>query len=129
MSNREVKTAAEQAGQTAPVETPEAAQIGSEPTVEPAAQQDEQSSVSAEANGDPAPDTPKRPQIVVTAPQGLNLREGPHVSYAVKAVLPDGTPVEILYLPEDVEVPSWALVKTCAGIGWVNTDFLRKVEP
>ena len=53
----------------------------------------------------------------------------PRRQYAVKAVLPDGTPVEILYLPEDVEVPSWALVKTCAGIGWVNTNFLTEVDP
>ncbi len=123
MSKNEEKTIAEQ---TAPVETPDsvekqAAQAGSEL----AAQQDE----PTEPPQDPAPEIPQRPQIVVTAPQGLNLREGPHVSYAVKAVLPDGTPVEILYLPEDVEVPSWALVKTCAGIGWVNTNFLTEVDP
>ena len=122
MSKNEEKAIAEQ---TAPVETPEAvekqaAQAGSEL----AAQQDE----PTEPPQDTAPEIPQRPQIVVAAPQGLNLREGPHVSYAVKAVLPDGAPVEILNLPEDVEVPNWALVKTCAGVGWVNTNFLVELE-
>lgn len=66
---------------------------------------------------------------MVAAPQGLNLREGPHVSYAVKTVLADGAPVEILDLPKDVEVRGWALVETSAGIGWVNTNFLREMDP
>ena len=66
---------------------------------------------------------------MVSAPQGLNLREGPHVSYAVRAVLSDGAPVEILDLPKDVEVPGWVLVETGDGIGWVNTHFLTEAEP
>ena len=69
-----------------------------------------------------------RPVIVVTAPQGLNLRKGPHISYGVMTVLPDGAAVEILDLPLDVEVPGWALVKTGAGIGWVNATFLTEAE-
>ena len=68
------------------------------------------------------------PVIVVTAPQGLNLRKGPHISYGVMTVLPDGAAVEILDLPLDVEVPGWALVKTSAGTGWVNTTFLTEAE-
>ena len=115
MSKNDEKNVSEQ---TSPAETPEAveeqtAQVGSEP----AAQQN------------PAPEIPKRPTIVVTAPQGLNLRKGPHVSYAIQAVLPDGDPVEILDLPKDVNVPGWALVETDAGIGWVNTNFLTEAEP
>ena len=43
-------------------------------------------------------------------------------------VLPDGAPVEILDLPLDVEVPGWALVEAGAGVGWVNTNFLREAE-
>lgn len=69
-----------------------------------------------------------RPVIVVAAPQGLNLRKGPHISYGVMTVLPDGAAVEILDLPLDVEVPGWALVKTGAGTGWVNTTFLTEAE-
>lgn len=130
MSNRKAKTTDKQVEQTAPAVTPEAVeeqavQAVSEPVPEAAAQP----AVPAEPQEGPAPEPPERPQTVVSAPQGLNLREGPHVSYAAITVLPDSTPAEILDLPEDVEVPNWALVKTCAGIGWVNTDFLRKVEP
>lgn len=123
MSKNDEKAITAQVEQTAPAETPEAVeeqavQAVSEPAPEAAVPQD-----------DPASEPPKRPQIVVSAPQGLNLREGPHVSYAAITVLPDSSPVEILDLPEDVEVPSWALVRTCAGIGWVNTNFLTEVEP
>lgn len=134
MSKNEGKSTAEQMEQAVPAETSEtvedqAAQIGSEPTVEPAVQQNKQSSVSAEPKEDPAPDTPKRPEMVVADPRGLNLRKGPHVSYDAITVLSDSTPVEILNLPKDVEVPNWALVKTCAGIGWVNINFLKEAEP
>lgn len=123
MSKNDEKATTAQVEQTAPAEAPEAledqtVQAGSEPVAEAA--------VSRE---DPAPEFPKYSQIVVSAPQGLNLREGPHVSYAVKAVLPDGDVVEILDLPKDVEVPDWALVETGAGIGWVNTHFLTEAEP
>ena len=126
MSKNEEKAIAEQ---TVPAETPEAVEKQAVQTVsEQAADAAVQSTASAEPPQDTAPELPQRPQIVVAAPQGLNLREGPHVSYAVKAVLPDGAPVEILNLPEDVEVPNWALVKTCAGVGWVNTNFLVELE-
>lgn len=128
MSKNEEKTTAEQVEQAAPAEAPE--------TVEEQAVQAEseaaaaaQPTAPAETHEDPAPESPKHPKIVVSAPQGLNLREGPHVSYAVRAVLSDGTPVEILDLPKDVEVPGWVLVETGDGIGWVNTHFLTEAEP
>lgn len=129
MSNRKAKTTAEQVEQTAPAETPETVeeqvvQAESETAVEAAAQP----AAPAETHEDPAPEPSERPKIVVSASRGLNLREGPHVSYAVKAVLTDGAPVEILDLPKDVEVRGWALVETDAGIGWVNINFLTEAE-
>ena len=128
MSENKAKTPAEQAA-AAQVETPEpvkeqAVPVESEMAEEAAAQ----SAAPAEPQEDPAPASAAHPKIVVMAPQGLNLREGPHVSYAAKAVLPDGDPVEILDLPADVEVPGWALVKTASGTGWVNTTFLTEAE-
>lgn len=130
MSKNEEKTTAEQVEQAVPAETPEAVedqavQAESETEAEAAVQP----AAPAETREDPASEPPERPKIVVTAPQGLNLREGPHVSYAVRAVLPDGDVVEILDLPADVEVPGWALVETGTGIGWVNTHFLTEAEP
>lgn len=129
MSKNEEKNSAEQVEQTASAETPEPVQeqpqqVGSETAEEVTAQ----SAAPAEDQEAPAPDTPKRPEIVVADPRGLNLRKGPHVSYDAITVLPDCTPVEILDLPEDVEVPNWALVRTCAGIGWVNINFLAESE-
>ena len=128
MSKNEEKTTAEQVEQAAPAEAPE--------TVEEQAVQAEseaaaaaQPTAPAETHEDPAPESPKHPKIVVSAPQGLNLREGPHVSYAVRAVLSDGAPGEILDLPKDVEVPGWVLVETGDGIGWGNTHFLTEAEP
>lgn len=126
MSKNEEKTTAEQVEQAVPAETPEAVedqavQAESETAAEAAAQL----AAPAESHEDPAPE---RSKIVVSDPRGLNLREGPHVSYAVRAVLSDGAPVEILDLPKDVEVPGWALVETGAGIGWVNTNFLKEMD-
>lgn len=126
MSKNEEKTTAEQVEQAVPAATPEAVeeqavQAESETAAEAAAQL----AAPAETHEDPATE---RSKIVVSDPRGLNLREGPHVSYAVRAVLPDGAPVEILDLPKDVEVPGWALVETGAGIGWVNTNFLTEAE-
>ena len=128
MSKNEEKTTAEQVEQAAPAEAPE--------TVEEQAVQAEseaaaaaQPAAPAEPQEDPVPESSERPKIVVSAPRGLNLREGPHVSYDIKAVLPDGDVVEIMDLPKGVEVPGWALVETSAGIGWVNTNFLREMDP
>lgn len=98
MSKNEEKATSEQVEQTASAEAPEAVeeqavQAGSETAAEPEAQQAEQPGCT---HGDPGRSFPEHSQIVVAAPQGLNLREGPHVSYAVKTVLADGAPVEIL---------------------------------
>lgn len=132
MSNRKAKTTPEKVEQAAPEATPETVE---EQTVqaeaapaEPAAQQGELPAAPAKPEEAPAAEVPPRPVIVVSAPQGLNLRKGPHVSYGVMTVLPDGAPVEILDLPLDVEVPGWALVEAGAGVGWVNTNFLREAE-
>ena len=128
MSKNEEKTTSEQVEQTAPAEAPEAVEeqaVQAESEAAAAAQP----TAPAETHEDPAPESPKHPKIVVSAPQGLNLREGPHVSYAVRAVLSDGAPVEILDLPKDVEVPGWVVVETGDGIGWVNTHFLTEAEP
>lgn len=130
MSKNEEKTTSEQVEQTAPAEAPEAVeeqavQAESETAAEAAAQP----TAPEETREDPAPEPPERPKIVVDALRNLNLREGPHVSYDIKAVLPDGDVVEILDLPADVKVPGWALVKTGAGIGWVNTNFLKEMDP
>ena len=37
-------------------------------------------------------------------------------------------PQEVAPRPVIVEVPGWALVKTGAGTGWVNTTFLTEAE-
>lgn len=86
MSKNEEKNSAEQVEQTASAETPEPVQeqpqqVGSETAEEVTAQ----SAAPAEDQEAPAPDTPKRPEIVVADPRGLNLRKGPHVSYDASA--------------------------------------------
>ena len=125
MSENKAKTPAEQAA-AAQVETPEPVE---EQAVQAESAADTADQPAAPAEREEAPqEVSPRPVIVVTAPQGLNLRKGPHISYGVMTVLPDGAAVEILDLPLDVEVPGWALVKTGAGIGWVNTTFLTEAE-
>lgn len=125
MSKNEEKTTAEQVEQAVPAETPEAVEEQAVQSESETAAAAAQPAAPAEAHEDPAPE---RPKIVVSDSRGLNLRKGPHVSYDAITVLPDGTPVEILDLPENVEVPNWALVKSFAGIGWVNTNFLAESE-
>lgn len=125
MSENKAKTPAEQAA-AAQVETPEPVE---EQAVQAESAADTADQPAAPAEREEAPqEVAPGPVIVVTAPQGLNLRKGPHISYGVMTVLPDGAAVEILDLPLDVEVPGWALVKTGAGIGWVNTTFLTEAE-
>lgn len=125
MSENKAKTPAEQAA-AAQVETPEPVEEHAV-QAESAADTADQPAAPAELEEAPQEVAPG-PVIVVTAPQGLNLRKGPHISYGVMTVLPDGAAVEILDLPLDVEVPGWALVKTSAGTGWVNTTFLTEAE-
>lgn len=125
MSENKAKTPAEQAA-AAQVETPEPVE---EQAVQAESAADTADQPAAPADLEEAPqEVSPRPVIVVAAPQGLNLRKGPHISYGVMTVLPDGAAVEILDLPLDVEVPGWALVKTGAGTGWVNTTFLTEAE-
>ena len=125
MSENKAKTPAEQAAATQ-VETPEPVE---EQAVQAESAADTADQPAAPAELEEAPqEVAPGPVIVVTAPQGLNLRKGPHISYGVMTVLPDGAAVEILDLPLDVEVPGWALVKTGAGTGWVNTTFLTEAE-
>lgn len=68
--------------------------------------------------------------VCVSFKAGLNLREGPHKDYKSLTVIPDGEGLEVLGLPEGVEVPGWALVRcgeAGAGlVGWVNTDYVRE---
>ena len=126
MSENKAKTPAEQAV-AAQVATPEPVEEQAVQAESAAADTADQPAAPAEREEAPQEVAPG-PVIVVTAPQGLNLRKGPHISYGVMTVLPDGAAVEILDLPLDVEVPGWALVKTGAGTGWVNTTFLTEAE-
>ena len=63
---------------------------------------------------------------VVSAEQGLNLRQGPSTAFPILTVLDDGDEVQILSLPFQVEVPHWALVCCICGdtFGWVKREFL-----
>ncbi len=66
--------------------------------------------------------------LEVCAPNGLNLRSGPHKSYPLVGVLVNGARVTPLELPAGIEVPGWTPVDTPAGRGWVMTEFLRQPE-
>ena len=130
MSKNDEKATSGQVEQAVPAEAPEAVEEQAvQAESETAAEAAVQPTAPAEPQEDPAPEPSERPKIVASDHRGLNLREGPHVSYAVKAVLPEGDVVEILDLPKDVEVPDWALVETGSGIGWVNTHFLKEMDP
>lgn len=63
---------------------------------------------------------------VTEAPNGLSLREGPHMEYKRTAVLDNGSEVEILSLPSGIKVPGWSLVTTPSHTGWVMDRFLRE---
>jgi len=84
----------------------------------------------AEAQASPAEDSPAETAPAtwlaeVRSPKGLNLREGPALSYEVLEVLPDGAEVTALDLPKEAEVPGWRLVYTGERAGWVQRRFLR----
>lgn len=66
--------------------------------------------------------------LTVNAPQGLNLREGPHKSYPVLTTLGDGAEAELLPLPGGATVPGWSLVTARGYTGWVMEEFLRPTE-
>lgn len=78
-----------------------------------------------------APEGPRGPagrRAAVRSPKGLNLRMGPSLSYDVLEVLPDGTEVTVLDLPEGVTVPGWELAHTGERAGWAAARFLRPLE-
>ena len=76
----------------------------------------------------PKPD----PDVTVTVDYeaGLNLRDGPHRDYNSLAILPNGTALTVLVLPEGAEVPGWALIRCVVDdeplVGWICTDFVRE---
>ena len=76
----------------------------------------------------PLPD----PDVTVTVDYeaGLNLRDGPHRDYNSLAILPNGTALTVLLLPEGAEVPGWALIRCVVDdetlVGWVCTEFVRE---
>ncbi|WP_251447078.1 SH3 domain-containing protein [Vermiculatibacterium agrestimuris] len=63
---------------------------------------------------------------VVDAPNGLSLREGPHLDFKRLDVLTNGAEVGLLPLPGGVKVPKWSLVTTHDHTGWVMDRFLRE---
>ena len=78
-----------------------------------------------------------KPDLIVTADNGLNLRAGPHKDYAVITELPKGTGLRALesaVVPDEaglqvlqnVMVPGWMWVACAQGSGWVDE---RYVEP
>lgn len=67
--------------------------------------------------------------VVVCAAGGLNLRTGPGRNYPVTELLEDGTLLAVLPLPCGAEVPGWALVHTGQRTGWVDSRFIRALEP
>lgn len=71
---------------------------------------------------------PEGRRAVVLSPKGLNLREGPALSYAALEVLPDGMEVLALNLPRGAAVPGWELVDAGGRTGWASARFLRPLE-
>ena len=71
---------------------------------------------------------PEGRRAEVCSPKGLNLREGPAMSYEALEVLPEGTEVTALDLPRGVTVPGWELVDTGERTGWCSARFLRPLE-
>ena len=69
--------------------------------------------------------------VAANYPGGLNLRDGPGLSFHVLGQAPDGAKLTVLQLPEGAEVPGFALVRYEGSedgplVGWVNTDFVRE---
>ena len=74
------------------------------------------------------PEKGKKQNPTVKAPNGVNLRIGPHKSFDRLTVLDNGAEVEILPLPGNVKVPGWSLVTTPDYTGWVDDSFLHIPE-
>lgn len=63
--------------------------------------------------------------VMVSAPSGLNLREGPGMGFPVAEVLPEAAVLAVQPLPCGAEVPGWALVHTGARTGWVDIRYIQ----
>lgn len=66
--------------------------------------------------------------VYVDAVNGLNLREGPAISFPVTEVLADGSVVAVLTLPYGAEIAGWALVHTGQRTGWVDCHFIHALK-
>lgn len=84
------------------------------------------------------PELTAAPKMVVTAPQGLNLRLGPGSEFDVVSVLPEGAEVLMWQTWADgrgaqgwfeSHVPGWAYVFTGEFCGWVNASYLDPPPP
>ncbi len=62
---------------------------------------------------------------------GLNLREGPGLTFQVVELLPEGTRVEVVDGPQEVDGYTWWRVRRLdtGREGWAAGEFLRPVAP
>lgn len=68
---------------------------------------------------------PEDTKAIVTAKNGLNLREGPGKDFGVVSVLKCDAKLAVLTLPGKLEVPGWVPVKSGKNVGWVNDKFIE----
>ncbi len=80
--------------------------------------------VAAPATDAAAMDTHKA-VVTGTGTDGLNLREGPAVTFAIIKTLPEGTVVDVVGGPQG----DWWQVSHEGDIGWVNGTFLMMLPP
>ena len=94
----------------------------------------------AENGGRAAPDLTGRDvvRMVVTAPQGLNLRAGPGREFDVATVLPDGTEVNVWPTWAygrgaqgwfEFHIPGWVYVFNGEFSGWADEFYLSLRPP
>ncbi len=62
---------------------------------------------------------------------GLNMREGPGLTFKILTLLPDGTRLKVIDGPREADGYTWWQVRTLddGREGWVAGDFLRPVAP
>lgn len=73
---------------------------------------------------EPAPEL----RVVINAPKGLNLREGPAKTFAVIDELPEGRELTVLPVPAHAIVPGWIVVETDGLVGWVSGEYTAPVS-
>lgn len=74
------------------------------------------------------PEVPPAPEgfpAIVTAANGLNIREGPGFGFEVLGVAEFGTLLIAADLPHGVKVPGWEMVYAGKITGWVSDKHLR----